>query len=278
VPPTSTIRNHGYLTLYQPNVRKHKKQRQFFVLTDEVLAFFRSQEEGLATMGDLHLFHASVRANGVFDIGSVTDVSLVIEDEDGVEADSAAKQSRDTDDTATFKLCLIGRQGGEYLLEADDHATSLRWVQSIQTALLQVSTVHPRARSPSETTQRLQPAPGSEGYSESQLRLDEAEPAQATPSPMAGLDRQGQHQQAEDPALAFADDVADLEFEQYHTELPPCSVSGSSSIDSLFLAEGVPPRSIPSSLTAQLTASASQLVSDPLFRCVSWLFFVCNGC
>lgn len=287
--PTATIRNSGYLTLHQPSVRKQKKQRRFFVLTDEALAFFRSEEDGLATMENMHTFHASVRATGVFDIGSVTEVSLVIEDEDGDEADAAPKQSRSTDNTATFKLCLIGREGGDYLLEADDHATSLRWVRSIQTALLQVSTPHRRARSPSETMrtlepeaiptahahQRLQPVSYDE-CSESQW-LDKDEP-QATPSPMFDRQRQQQADDREDDlALAFADDVADLEFEsQYHAVLPPCSVSNSSSIDSLFLAEGVPPRSIPSSLTAQLTASASQLVSVPLFRGVS--FFVCNGC
>ena len=150
--PTTTIRNQGYLTLYQRKGKKQKKQRQFFVLTDEVLAFFRSEAEGLATMANLHTFHASVRASGVFDIGSVTEVNLVMTEEDASVPVSNTGTSGGAADTATFKLCLTGSQQGQVLLEAEDHAASLRWVHCIQTALLQVSAPHRRLRSPSAQT------------------------------------------------------------------------------------------------------------------------------
>lgn len=290
--PTSTIRNQGYLTLYQPQAKKHKKQRQFFVLTDEVLASFRSEEEGLATMANLHTFHASVRANGVFDIGSVTEVNLVMEEDAGASvAGPNSGKSGNADDTATFKICLTGREAGEYLLEAQDHTVSLGWVHSIQTALLQVSTPQRRLRSPSAMTEQselgLTPVGDDEGHSREptaaagasgpQLRVG---PAAFHAEPSQSLDcevhQQKHHEEAEDLALAFADDVADLEFDpQYQSSpassIPTCSDSATSTAgQSAMYSEGVPPpRSIPSSLTAQLTASAAQLVSATFSGCLA---------
>lgn len=270
---TSTIRNQGYLTLYQPKAKKQKKQRQFFVLTDEVLAFFRSEAEGLATMANLHTFHASVRANGVFDIGSVTEVNLVMSEEDVDVSLGDSRSSGSADDSATFKLCLSGSQQAEYLLEAQDHATSLRWVHSIQTALLQVSAPHRRLRSPSASTRQAEPGSMSvvderspqepvantEG-SEEQMRVGDPK---LPPEPAQSHDlecelHQQQVQEEEDLSLAFAEDVADLEFD-LHCHISGDCVTTSGGTSGMY-PEGVPPpRSIPSSLTAQLTASASQL-------------------
>lgn len=290
--PTSTIRNQGYLTLYQPKAKKQKKQRHFFVLTDEVLAFFRSEAEGLATMANLHTFHASVRANGVFDIGSVTSVNLVMTEEEADTSltESKFRKSAGADDSATFKLCLTGSHQAEYLLEAEDHAASLGWVHSIQTALLQVSAPHRRMRSPSASTEQaeLGSTPVAFGRhtrepmttdqsSKPQLSVGSLE-AQAEPAHSNDLDcelHQHQAQGEEDLSLAFAEDVADLEFDPQYQISGHCAAATAGR--SGTYPEGVPPRSVPSSLTAQLTASALQLVREQLSQqfsefCEIWKF------
>ena len=77
-------------------------------------------------MANLHTFHASVRANGVFDIGSVTEVNLVMteEDADACMAVSSIGKGGGAVGTATFKLCLTGSQQGQVLLEAQGGAVS----------------------------------------------------------------------------------------------------------------------------------------------------------
>ena len=39
---------------------------------------FESEEEGTSTMANLHTFHASIRAKGVYDVGSITGVVRVL--------------------------------------------------------------------------------------------------------------------------------------------------------------------------------------------------------
>lgn len=68
--PSPAIRKQGWLQLLHSSEGKGArsggwaglgaKKRWWFVLTDEVLAYFQSEAEG-QTMADLHTFHASVR-------------------------------------------------------------------------------------------------------------------------------------------------------------------------------------------------------------------------
>jgi hypothetical protein len=228
----------------------------------------------------------------VFDIGSVTSVNLVMTEEeaDASLTESKSRKSASADDSATFKLYLTGSQQAEYLLEAEDHAASLGWVHSIQTALLQVSAPHQRQRSPSATTEQpelgptrgvderhpLEPMAVAES-SEPQLRAGDLE-SPAEPAQSHDLEYEVHRNQAqgeEDLSLAFAEDVADLEFDpQYQTSVQTSGHNDATAGGrSAMYSEGVPPpRSMPSSLTAQLTASASQLeraMSAVASSCVS---------
>eukprot|EP01051_Picozoa_sp_SAG22_P002951 SAG22_NODE_137_length_18056_cov_9.974940_13_plen_1055_part_00 len=125
---TSLIQKQGWLTLQQSTsgwgAVAGSKKRCWFVLTSECLAYFSSEAEG-AAMADEHTFHASVRAKGVLDLGSVTDIRLVMDGES--EAAGAAE----------FELCMVGRDGGRLVLRAENPAASLGWVKAVQNAVRQ---------------------------------------------------------------------------------------------------------------------------------------------
>jgi hypothetical protein len=236
--PQSVIRKQGWLQL--------QKKKRYVVLTDFCLAYFQSEAEGHSTMANLHTFHASIRAKGVLDVGSITDVRLVM-DKNAATISGGAPH-------AAFELTMgRGREEGRYVLGAENHgacvhssvynpthvllfaswqlrvshvdssscfwcaATSLAWVKAVQGAVQQSAT--PQMRTTSSIL--VSPQTGSKGEDIPQREPDrevelepEPEPELQTqdgPSiPATGLEPRPASSAAsglDEAALAFADDV-----------------------------------------------------------------------